>query len=128
MTHESLIGLWQLISHGTYDSNNIFSPTSQELAGQLIYGSDFSLSVLILFKSEPTAARDVLAYSGRWDLLNEIELNHHIEICNRTERVGNVERRQFEISGQRLFLRAKLDNQRIFEAQWNSLNQRTLKK
>lgn len=63
-----LVGRYELISHGVFDSQNVFKETSSYLKGELIYSNENFLSVLILFKESPEKASDLLAYSGVYKL------------------------------------------------------------
>jgi len=113
----SFVGRDTLISHGAFNADNQFTPTSAEISGQLIYAADSSLSVLILFKNQPIESKDLLAYTGRYTV-GPKQIIHHIEVCNYPDRQGNDEPRNFKYSDNILSLSARLSDGRLFEAKW----------
>ncbi len=111
-----VVGRYQLISHGTY-KENIFSPTSSYLKGELIYSSDGFLSVLIFFRESVTSEKDFLAYTGTFEHKSEYEILHHISLCSQSKRNGTIESRTFKSSGNRIYLGINMGAER-FEAVW----------
>jgi hypothetical protein len=113
-----LAGRYNLESHGTFDHENVFVSTAPEIQGQLIYSIEGYLSVLILFKKLPVLQNDILAYSGRYEVHDNVAI-HHFDICNNPARIGNSEKRDFSIdSSGVLTLQARLSDGRLFQAVW----------
>jgi len=118
----SIIGRYELIKHGTYNINGDYTSTSNEFSGNLIYATDRSLSVLILFKTEPKdALKDLLAYTGQF-VVKGSQVEHHIKISNQVHRQNTTEIREFAFNGYELTLKCKLNNGHMFEAIWMKIN------
>ena len=116
-----LIGHYKLISHGTYENNGVFTPTSPFLKGELIYSGEGYLSVLIFFNEDNEVPRRFLAYSGTYEILNEDEIVHKIRICNQTKRDQSNEKRTFKLIDMTLILSVDLEENQKFEAKWERI-------
>ena len=117
-----LAGRYRLISHGVYSKQSVFVPTSSYLLGELIYSKEGFLSVLIFFKKTITSDKDFLAYSGRFELISENEVAHHISICSQSHRNGTSEKRTLEVTGKGIKLGLPLENEERFEAVWEKID------
>ncbi len=111
-------GSYQLLSHGTYDKAGKFTPTSEYLRGELIYPNDGFVSVLICFNESIKTQKDILAYSGRYEVKTENEIIHHITLCSQLSRSGTSELRKLNFSENKLVLGIDMENGR-FEAVWD---------
>ncbi len=117
----NLIGRYKLISHGVYNSLGAFQATSSFLKGELIYSSENFLSVQIFFKNEIECGRDLLTYSGKYKVVSDDEIEHHIEICSQSKRDHAVEKRNFKLEHNILNLSILYDDGSKFEARWQKL-------
>lgn len=115
---QNLAGKYELYSHGIYDSQGEFKATSDYLKGELCYGSDKTLSLIILFKEEIKSPRDILAYSGQYEVVSEKEILHKISFSSHFSKIQTVEKRGYKFDGNNLKLTAKLDDNQLFEALW----------
>ena len=117
-----LAGRYSLVSHGVYDRNSHFIPTSSYLLGELIYSADGNLSVLIFFKEAINSEKDFLAYTGRVELISVNEVIHHISICSQIKRNGTNENRTLEVTGEGIKLGLSMENEERFEAVWKKID------
>lgn len=118
---KNIIGHYKLISHGTYSPEGVFQPTSPYLKGELIYSSEGFLSVQIFLKEEIESPRDLLTYSGKYKIVSDSEVEHHIHICSQSKRDNSTEKRSYKIEGGFLFLSIEFENKSKFEAKWQKL-------
>lgn len=117
----SLVGKYRLLSHGTYSSYGEFRPTSSELLGEIKYGNDGSLDVLILLKTDPMLAKEIIGYVGTYEVVSETEVIHRMSVATSAKRCGSSESRNYKIDGNRLFLSVDYSNGEKFEACWERL-------
>jgi hypothetical protein len=117
----NLVGRYRLISHGIYNSEKVFQATSDYLKGELIYSSEHYLSVQIFFKEIFESTRDILAYSGKYEIVSSLVVEHHIEICSQAKKDNTVENRNYRIEENFLFLSISYDDGSMFEAQWKKM-------
>lgn len=103
MTIKELLGSWNLVNHGTENSEGVFRATSDYLKGQLIYNPDGSMSVLIVTKENPESLRDIISYAGRFSFEAD-RILHHVEVSPDPNRRGTTELRFFKLSGSELQL------------------------
>lgn len=113
-----LVGRYKLKSHGIYDSKGNYTATSDYINGELNYGSDGSLSVLILFKEKPQNTKELLSYLGRFRVVDEKTLFHDISLCNNQDRNNSQERREYLLRDNDLILTAPQAGASHFEAVW----------
>ena len=114
----NLAGHYELISHGVYSSENVFEETSSYLKGELIYSGEGFLSVQIFFKEDFLTGKDLLAYSGRYKVISNCEVEHHIEICSQSRRNHSVEKRNYIYNNDFLILSILYSDESRFEARW----------
>jgi len=117
-----LNGRYKLISHGIFDCDGVFHPTSPYLKGELIYSSEGYLSVQIYFQEDPKSNRDFLTYSGNYVVSSSVELLHNISICSQIHRNSTVEKRNYRFEDNILFLSLVFEDKRKFEAKWERLS------
>ena len=115
---KNLVGRYKLISHGVINAENEFQETSPYLKGELIYSSEGFLSVQIFFNEEVLTGKDLLAYSGRYKIISEIEIEHHIEICSQSKRDKSIEKRNYDFKDDILILYILYSDKTKFEAIW----------
>lgn len=121
MMMNNFIGRYKLITHGIYLSENTFRPTSDYLKGELIYSSEGFLSVQIFFKENIDGPRDLLTYSGRYNIISENIIEHHIEICSQAKRDNTIEKREYKFIDNILFLSIQYEDNSKFEAKWEKI-------
>lgn len=117
-----LASRYRLVSHGVYNKQSVFAPTSSYLLGELIYSGEGNLSVLIFFKESITSDKDFLAYSGKIEIISENEVIHHISICSQSKRNGTSEKRTLEVTSNGIKLSLPMDNEERFEAVWKKID------
>lgn len=115
---KSLFGTYTLKKHGTYDRKGYYTPTSNYLKGELSYSSDGSISVLILFRETITSAKDILAYTGKFEVSSEDIIIHHISLCSIQIKNNRSEERKFSLNGSSLKLSVIEKDNSKFEAEW----------
>lgn len=114
---ERLLGCWTLASHGLRSPDGAFTPTSEFLLGRLIYATGGAMSVLIAFKNPVEALGDMIAYSGKFSV-KDGSVFHHVEVANKTARIGNVEERLARFDGNDLILTTRPDAKGTYEIIW----------
>lgn len=117
-----LIGKYKLLTHGTFGQENIFTPTSDYLKGELIYSSEGYLSVIIFFNDDSEIPRKFLGYSGTYKVTSGNEVIHKINICSNSKKDSTEELRNYRLVDNFLFLSCDLDGNNKFEAKWERLN------
>jgi hypothetical protein len=117
-TSNELIGRYKLLSHGTYNLEGEFTPTSDFLSGELIYAGEGYLLVLIFFNNDTQEKRKFLAYSGLYEISGFDEVIHKINICSQTKRNSTIEIRGYRLRDNFLFLSCLLEDNKKFEAKW----------
>lgn len=114
----NLSGVYSLKSHGIFNKQGDFTPTSDYLKGQLRYGSENILSVIILFNESINSLKDILCYSGTYEVYSADEVVHHISMCSDTSRNNTSEIRKFVLEGNTLKLKVHESDGSCFEAAW----------
>src|SRR4051812_797452 len=125
MNSSILIGQYELVSHGTYDSEGNFSSTSDSLHGCLTYGRDLELFVLIHFADVPDTTKELLSYCGTYEVQSSSIVVHKISLCSQPHRNNTDEIRTYRFENGNLVLSAELPGGRNFEAVWKKRALRT---
>jgi hypothetical protein len=107
--HKNIIGRYRLLSHGTYNFEGEFTPTSEFISGELIYAGEGYLSVIIFFNRDTQENRKFLAYSGLYEMTSPNEVIHKISICSKTNRNSTSENRNYKLIDNFLFLSCPLE-------------------
>jgi Lipocalin-like domain len=118
MTADKLFGRWSLIKHGRFLSDGRYVTSADTMRGQLIYSSDFSMSVLIVFGEEAQNPSDLIAYSGHFSMEGG-DILHQIEVSPRLSRQQSTERRTATLSHDQLTLRTEANTEGYFEIVWS---------
>lgn len=114
----SLVGRYRLKSHGIYAADGTFKPTSPYLKGEIAYGSDGHLSVLMLFKETPETAKDIFGYVGTYKIISDKVVEHHFSVSTVPSRHDAIEERTYLIKEDELRLGAVMSDGQRFEAVW----------
>jgi hypothetical protein len=113
----NLVGKYKLLRHGTYDSSELYTTSSKYLAGELHYGEDKHLSVMIHFVQSPMSLSEILSYVGKFEVISNTIINHDIYLSSAAKLNNTVEKRLYKIDGNLLYLGKNLSMGR-FEAVW----------
>ncbi|MBC87375.1 MAG: hypothetical protein CL677_09380 [Bdellovibrionaceae bacterium] len=103
LVEEKLVGTWRLVEHGFERADGTFVPTGDNMRGQIMYGSEGALSVLITMNTEQGDPANIIAYSGTFSVKGNV-VSHHMYVANKSSRIDSTEDRIFEISKERLIL------------------------
>lgn len=115
-----IAGRYVLISHGIYE-DQIFKSTSAFLKGELIYSTDQTVSVLILFKENPQEIKDILSYVGMYKIKSSDEIEHHISNSSHSKLINTLEIRHYIKTQDGIILGKPLGGVRRFEAVWKRI-------
>ncbi len=112
-----IVGTWNLEKHGKYDIHGVFIPTSNDVAGKLIYSNDGHMTVLIHKTEEPKSLDDIISYSGRFTIGGDV-VTHVVELATSSHHRNSREKRVFKFQNKKLVLSANLESGGRFEAIW----------
>jgi hypothetical protein len=118
MNKNILAGTYDLKSHGTYGEDGVFVPTSDFAHGQLYYGDDGYLSILIRFGREFNSPKDIFGYVGRYKIIDEGTVEHHFEVATNAKQNNTVENRTYKVDAEKVVLGVTWPSGRRFEAVW----------
>ena len=119
---QQITGRYKLLSHGTYSPENIYVSTSDYLRGELYYGADGFLSVLIVFSKNPTQAKDVYGYVGRYSVKSPSVVEHQMSVASHPSQMDATEERTFKHEGSNIILGKIYPDGTRFEAVWTLLS------
>ena len=112
-----LIGAWTLVKHGRFDQLGKYYPTGEKMNGQLNYGPDGSMSVLITKIPEPLQLNDLIVYAGSFSVDGN-KVSHHIKISPDLKRRNTIEIRSASFHGDDLVLTADVGENGRYEIVW----------
>jgi hypothetical protein len=113
-----IFGKYILKSHGIFNQAGDFIPTSSYLKGELNYGQDGALSLLIVFSEGPQILKDVLSYVGSYKIISSNQINHLINLSTHQPFNETIETRNYKFNDHELTLSKNLDDGKRFEAVW----------
>lgn len=116
-----LAGRYTLEKHGIYDKTGVFHPTAERLKGELIYGQDYSLALLILTGDIGSPLQIYLAYTGTYEIVSEHKILHHISLSSAENKNNTTETRMFFKDETSVVLSAFLKNENKFLAVWKKV-------
>jgi hypothetical protein len=125
MNTPNLAGRWDIISwEQRYEDGRVMTPLGPDLHGMLLYTPEGNMSVFISRVGRPAftgglqfgaspdekaqAYQTVLSYAGRYVVRGD-QVEHHIEVSLFPNWEGQVQRRQFSLSGDTLSIVASLE-------------------
>lgn len=117
----NLVGTYKLATHGIYDKEGTFTSSSDYLAGELHYGEDGSLTVMILFREKPTALEHILSYVGKFKVISDDEVEHQITLSSSVKLINKTELRKYIKTDTLLKLEKEMPDQKRFEAVWKRI-------
>lgn len=120
MTDNPFVGAWRLLSWENRSADGRVShPLGREVAGYILYSADGYMNVAIMAAGRPRyggtdalggtvderarAAKTYLSYAGTYEL-GDGEIIHHVQVSLFPNWVGDVQRRFYELDGDRLTL------------------------
>jgi len=112
-----LVGTYELISHGRFDSAGTFSPSGHQMSGQLMYSEDGFMSVFITFVNDSLEFSDMVIYTGRYSF-DESKIIHHIENSPKSTRRNTEETRYYKQENDTLVLTTPQTPDGYFEIKW----------
>lgn len=78
------------------------------------------MSVLIVLKNPVESLSDMIAYSGSFSTKAE-SVFHHVDVANRSSRVGNIEERCARFEGDDLILTTRPKSEGTYEIVWRRI-------
>jgi hypothetical protein len=125
MTAEALIGRWNIVSwEQRYDDGRVMFPMGHGLSGFILYSSDGTMACFIAKSERPrfasgmqwdatvaekaAAYESIMAYGGHF-VVNGDSVEHHVETSAFPNWVGGVQKRKFNVDGDRLSISAGLE-------------------
>lgn len=112
----TIAGRYKLVRHGLYEHSGAYTSSSAYLRGDLYYGKDGHLSIMIHFAEVPSNLKDLLAYVGSYEIADSV-VKHHISLSSIAKMNSTIEERDFRIEGSLLYLSKHLPEGQ-FEAVW----------
>src|SRR6185437_5894885 len=143
MLTNPLLGTWRLVSFEIENpEGEVSRPFGENAAGYLMYSADGYMAVSIMPLDRPNFLSSTLdagkpeekigafdtytSYCGTYEIRGDTVV-HHIELCLFPNWSGADQHRQFELSGDRLTLRARLkmaEGESVGVAIWNRISPR----
>ena len=131
MAASALIGAWRLVSWtDTHQDGQVRQPAGEAPKGYLVYSEDGFMSATIMAAGRerligpsrhmnelsPEESAAVLrgfpaAYCGRYELLEDGVVVHHVEVSLNPNTIGQAGRRHYELDGQTLTISAQIGAQ-----------------
>ena len=118
----SLVGKYRLVAHGVFTPGGEYKATSSYFYGELYYGADGTLYVLINFSRTPESARDNYGYVGTYRIKSQNVVEHRMTVATASKQVNSVEERTFEVRGSELVLGRIFENGDRFEGRWQKID------